>query len=198
MPHHPGPDQHAALKILLWQGYHLLTALALAVPGVASAACTLDADDRSLHALLYGPAAEPSFLTDQRVLLLRYYENDGFWAPGGSLEQGEDYTTAVLRELREELGAEKVDLGAQIAERSKDHPVGGLQVRQVEKYFLARVAPADIAPVRATQTDNIRSQRWWTLENLRATRETVYPLGLSELVTGIPAEGLPEEPIILR
>ncbi|CUU61223.1 ADP-ribose pyrophosphatase YjhB, NUDIX family [Parafrankia irregularis] len=136
---------------------------------------------------------------DQRILLLHYDENDGFWAtPGGSLEPGEDYPTAVLRELREELGAENVDLGAQIAERRTDHPVGGLQVRQVEKYFLARVVPADIDPDRATQPDNIRSQRWWTLENLQTTRETVYPHNLGELVTGVLAEGPPEKPIILR
>ncbi|WP_200931381.1 MULTISPECIES: NUDIX hydrolase [Frankiaceae] len=136
---------------------------------------------------------------DQRVLLLHYDENDGFWAsPGGGLEPGEDYPTAVLRELREELGAEKVDLSAQIAERSTHHPVGGLTVRQVEKYFLSRIAPGDIDPDRATQTDNIRSHRWWTLENLRTTRETVYPHGLSELVTWVLAEGPPEKPMILR
>ncbi len=137
--------------------------------------------------------------TDRRVLLLHYDENNGFWAtPGGSLEPGEDYPTAVLRELREELGAEKVDLGAQIAERSKDHPVGGIRVRQVEKYFLARIALADIDPDRATQTDNIRSHRWWTLENLRTTRDTVYPLGLSELIADVLAEGPPQRPTILR
>ncbi|SNQ47597.1 ADP-ribose pyrophosphatase YjhB, NUDIX family [Frankia canadensis] len=136
---------------------------------------------------------------DQRVLLLHYDENNGFWAtPGGSLEPGEDYATAVIRELREELGVEEVDLGAQIAERSNDHPVGGLQVRQIEKYFLARVTPADIDLDRATQPDNIRSLRWWTQEDLRSTQETVYPRGLSKLVTGVLAEGPPEQPITLH
>ncbi|MEY9839341.1 Gfo/Idh/MocA family protein [Streptacidiphilus sp. EB103A] len=52
------PNQVAALQILLWQGYHLLTALVLAVPGVSPAVCTLDADGQSLHAVLHGPAAE--------------------------------------------------------------------------------------------------------------------------------------------
>lgn len=54
-----GPQQAAALKILLWQGYHLLTALALAVPGITPTTCTLDPARQSLHALLNGPAAEP-------------------------------------------------------------------------------------------------------------------------------------------
>jgi ADP-ribose pyrophosphatase YjhB (NUDIX family) len=136
---------------------------------------------------------------DQRVLLLRYDENDGFWAtPGGSLEPGEDYTTAVIRELREELGAEGVDLGAEIAERRQDHPVGGRQVRQIEKYFLVRVAPADLDPALATQTDNIRAHRWWTLDELRTTRQTVYPLGLADLVANVLTDGTPKRPVVLR
>lgn len=137
--------------------------------------------------------------TDQRVLLLHYDENGGFWAtPGGSLEPGEDHPMAVLRELSEELGAENVVVTSQIAERSKEHPVGGRQVRQVEKYFLVHVAPADIDPARATQTDNIRASRWWALDELRSTGETVYPLGLVDLIADVLTEGAPERPVVLH
>ncbi|MFE2534942.1 NUDIX hydrolase [Streptomyces sp. NPDC059371] len=137
---------------------------------------------------------------ENRVLLLRYDENGGFWAtPGGSLEDGEDHATATLRELREELGIDgnTVELGAQLAERSKDHLVGGRQVRQVEKYFLTRVAAADVAPDRATQPDNIREQRWWTLSELSATTETVYPLGLAGLLADVLTNGAPARPVVL-
>jgi 8-oxo-dGTP pyrophosphatase MutT (NUDIX family) len=49
---------------------------------------------------------------DDRVMLLRYDENGGFWAtPGGSLEPGETHRQAVVRELREELGVQHVTLG---------------------------------------------------------------------------------------
>ncbi|MGW1365374.1 NUDIX domain-containing protein [Streptomyces chartreusis] len=92
----------------------------------------------------------------QRVVLLAYDENGGFWAtPGGSLEPGEDYPTAVLRELGEELGATNVTLITQVAERRQDHPVGGHQVRQVENTS----SPASRLPILirpATQADNIR------------------------------------------
>ncbi|MEY9839337.1 NUDIX hydrolase [Streptacidiphilus sp. EB103A] len=134
----------------------------------------------------------------QRVLLLAYDENGGFWAtPGGSLEPGEDYPTAVLRELGEELGATDVTLVAQVAERRQVHPVGGRQVRQVEKYFLARVEVSDLDPARANQTDNIRSSRWWTLEELRDTGETIYPLGLADLIADLLKHGTPEKPTVL-
>lgn len=138
---------------------------------------------------------------DERVLLLRYEENGGFWAtPGGSLDSGEDHITALRRELREELGIDEgeIQLGGQIAERSKEHQVGGQDVRQVERYYLARIAADDVDPVRATQPDEIQARRWWTLDELRSTSETVYPIGLSDLITGILVAGAPERPVVLR
>ncbi|MGW6214870.1 NUDIX hydrolase [Streptomyces sp. NPDC055109] len=137
---------------------------------------------------------------DHRVLLLRYAENGGFWAtPGGSLEEAETYAIATYRELREELGVdeEAVELGPQLAERSKDHLVGGREVRQAERYFLARVQDADVDPSRATQPDNIREYRWWTPAELRSTRETVYPVGLADLVTAVAESRIPEQPVVL-
>ncbi|MEW2615136.1 NUDIX domain-containing protein [Streptomyces sp. NPDC047880] len=135
----------------------------------------------------------------RRVLLLHYAEVGGFWAtPGGGLEPDEDYPTAVLRELGEELGAANVTLVAQVAERCQDHAVAGQLVRQVEKYFLARIEASDVDPARATQTDNIRARRWWTLQELRDTRETVYPRGLADLIADLLSHGPPEQPTVLR
>jgi len=42
--------QATALKTLLWEGYHLLTALALAVPAPAAATCAVDFADGAVHA----------------------------------------------------------------------------------------------------------------------------------------------------
>ncbi|MEV6863296.1 NUDIX domain-containing protein [Streptosporangium subroseum] len=135
---------------------------------------------------------------NDRILLLRYEENGGFWAtPGGSLEPGEDHRTAALREVREELGIERVDLGPQLAVRSKEHLVGGRQVRQVEKYYIARVRAADVDPERATQPDDIRTWRWWTLTDLSTIDQPVYPIGLGELVAGYLVNGAPSSPVEL-
>lgn len=138
---------------------------------------------------------------DQRVLLLRYAENGGFWAtPGGSLDNGEDHTTALHRELREELGIKEgaVRLGALIAERGKEHQVGGQRVLQVERYYLARITADDLARDRATQPDTIQAHRWWTLDDLRSTSETIYPIGLDALITELLSVGVPERPVHLR
>ncbi|MFE7113318.1 NUDIX domain-containing protein [Streptomyces sp. NPDC057575] len=118
--------------------------------------------------------------------------------PGGSLEPGEDHPMAILRELSEELGAENVVVTSQIAERSKEHPVGGRQVRQVEKYFFVHVAPADIDLARANQTDRIQTIRWWALNELRSTGQTVYPLGLVDLIADVLTEGASERHVVLH
>jgi hypothetical protein len=77
-----------------------------------------------------------------------------------------------IRFLREELGVDEKDvkLGAQLAERSQNHAVGGREVCQIERYFPVRVTAADVGPARTTQTENIRDRRWWTLDELRAPR----------------------------
>ncbi|MDO0936383.1 NUDIX domain-containing protein [Streptomyces sp. DG2A-72] len=120
--------------------------------------------------------------------------------PGGALEAGEDHAAAALRELREELGVDEknVALGTQLAQRSQEQTVGGRVVRQVERYFLAHLEPADADPARATQPDNIQAHRWWTLQELRETPETIYPDGLLSLIAGLLANGVPKCPITLR
>ncbi|MGW2715629.1 Gfo/Idh/MocA family protein [Streptomyces sp. NPDC001356] len=59
VPDHLEPHQVTALQILLWQGYHLLTALVLSIPGVVATACSIDPAASSVHALLHGPNGEP-------------------------------------------------------------------------------------------------------------------------------------------
>ncbi|WP_329321620.1 NUDIX hydrolase [Streptomyces sp. NBC_01262] len=133
-----------------------------------------------------------------RVLLLAYDEAGGFWAtPGGSLDPGEDYESAVRREVREELGIDDIALGPQIAVRDLHHLVGGRPAHQVERYFLARIAPSAVDPDRATQPDGIRARRWWTLADLHVTDQTVYPVGLAELITGVLTQGPPQRPVVL-
>ncbi|SFL20827.1 ADP-ribose pyrophosphatase YjhB, NUDIX family [Streptosporangium canum] len=131
-----------------------------------------------------------------RVLLLRYDEGDGvFWAtPGGALDPGEDHQTATRRELAEELGVTDVKLGPEVATRSKEHLIYGETTRQIERYFIVRIPARHVDPARATQTDDILAWEWWTLADLRATGQVVYPVGLTELIDSFLANGAPASP----
>ncbi|MWA02743.1 NUDIX domain-containing protein [Actinomadura sp. LD22] len=135
---------------------------------------------------------------DDRVLLLRYDEGHIFWAvPGGALEPGETHAAAAVREIHEELGLEHAPIGPQLAIRTSTHPIFGEQVKQVEKYFIARVRSEQVRPDEATQTDDIRAWRWWDLDELAHTDQTVYPIGLADLIARYLTEGTPADPVSL-
>ncbi|MEU9885063.1 NUDIX domain-containing protein [Sphaerisporangium sp. NPDC051011] len=137
---------------------------------------------------------------NDRVLLLRYDEGGGvFWAtPGGAVDAGEAHNQAALRELKEELGVEDVELGPQIASRAKTHMINGEPTEQVELYFTARVPAGQVDPANATQTDGILAWQWWTLADLDRTHQTVYPLGLTTLIERYLRDGVPTVPAILQ
>ncbi|MEV6983916.1 NUDIX domain-containing protein [Sphaerisporangium sp. NPDC051017] len=136
---------------------------------------------------------------DDRLLLLRYDEGQVFWAvPGGSLEPGETHELAARRELREELGlAYDGSFGAPVAERVKEHTVGGRPVRQVELYYLVRIKTDEFDLAAATQPDEITAYRWWTRDEITSASDPVYPLGLLDLVNTYLVHGVPEHPITL-
>jgi len=125
-----------------------------------------------------------------RVLLFRYDDappNGRHWAtPGGGLEPGEDHYAGARRELAEETGWDDVSVrdGA-VLDRWLTMGYGGRLVRQNERFFLARVLVerrplGDVAAMHVS--DGIRDARWWTLAELDATAETVWPTELADLI----------------
>jgi ADP-ribose pyrophosphatase YjhB (NUDIX family) len=129
-----------------------------------------------------------------RVLLFRYDDPPPFgahWAtPGGGLLPGEDYRAGAVRELREETGWNDVPVGEELPAvcgwRSILH--AGRPVRQCERHFLARV-PVSRRPVQDVDgmhaSDGIATVRWWSLAELEATRDVVYPTGLADVLRGL-------------
>jgi 8-oxo-dGTP pyrophosphatase MutT (NUDIX family) len=128
----------------------------------------------------------------RRVLLFRYDDpppKGNHWStPGGGLEQGEDFYSAARRELLEETGwpdvpvsPEKVLVADQVQYSGYFH---GL-VRQYDHYFVGRVPDearslGEVAEMHTS--DGIVEHRWWTLQELDATKENIYPAGLADLV----------------
>lgn len=110
----------------------------------------------------------------------------GTWwiTPGGGLEPGEDARTAAMREAFEETGHRIAGLDGPVARRSSVFPFDGRLIEQREQYFVAHV-PA-FKPTTGGWTELERRAltelRWWTVEELRATVETVYPESLADLV----------------
>lgn len=126
-----------------------------------------------------------------RVLLFEYDDpppNGHHWnTPGGGLEPGEDYHAGAERELTEETGWRDVLVLPEEVHRREIVMVHAKkrQVRQVERFFLARVAQprrplGDVASMHVM--DGINGSRWWTLEELETTDQKIWPEGLAGLV----------------
>ena len=124
------------------------------------------------------------------ILLVRYRDErpgrpSSYWAaPGGALEQSETHRATAARELREETGL-NADIGAELWQRSFDVDFGQGPVHQVERYFLVRL---DVVtpPVANSSSEAICEHRWWSLADLEATPEVVFPDGLAASLASIP------------
>jgi ADP-ribose pyrophosphatase YjhB (NUDIX family) len=133
---------------------------------------------------------------DDRVLLFRYEDaspNGRHWCtPGGGLNDGEDYAAGARRELAEETGWNDVALGSEVYEWTRTLEDERAIIRQHERIFLARVQVArrglgEVAAMHAS--DGIVGWRWWTLAEIDATAEVIWPSGLADLIRGLIGQG---------
>jgi 8-oxo-dGTP pyrophosphatase MutT (NUDIX family) len=131
---------------------------------------------------------------DNRLLLFRFAFSRGAlagrtnWAlPGGGIEQGETPEQAAIRELREETGIVVDDVGLSVGERSyKMRLPSGEVVAGHETYFVVRIAATNSDINRdgwtELETEIIAEHRWWTVGDLKATTDTVYPVNLMTML----------------
>ncbi|MEU8776432.1 NUDIX hydrolase [Streptomyces sp. NPDC048606] len=141
---------------------------------------------------------------EDRILLLHGFEPDdpttSWWfTPGGGLEGDETHERAALRELAEETGITKVDLGPVLWHRYCAFPFDGRRWEQDERYFLARTeqTATEMGGLTELERRSVTGARWWTSEELSATRETVYPTRLAELLRTLLDDGPPGVPVVL-
>lgn len=129
---------------------------------------------------------------DGQVLLIQGHDPRApeapYWfTPGGGLEDGESSAQGAARELFEETGLQ-VDadsLGEPIGTDQADVPFDGVLYRQHQTYFGLIVSryPPHPAGLDADELRSVTAIRWWTLAELAAQPEPVYPPQLAQLVT---------------
>jgi 8-oxo-dGTP pyrophosphatase MutT (NUDIX family) len=110
----------------------------------------------------------------------------GTWwfPPGGGVEPDETIEAAARREVLEETGLVLDELGPAVGHRRVEFPFDGRIIVSDEVYFVVRVPGGAISTDGWTELERavVEEHRWWTLDELRATSETVYPEDLLALI----------------
>lgn len=145
-------------------------------------------------------AARVLLLADDAVLLIQGVDPSrpdahAWWfTPGGGLDENESIAAAAVREVLEETGfrLDPDQLGPVVATRVAEFEFDGRSFRQRESFFAVRVA--SFTP-HAGGWDEVERRallrhRWWTVDDLVATDETVYPFELVDLVRAVLAGNL--------
>ena len=140
-----------------------------------------------------------------RILLIHGFEPEDpsttwWFTPGGGLEGDESREQAARRELTEETGITQVELGPVVWRRVCSFPFDGRRWHQDEWYYLARTEQTATWTGGHTELErrSVTGLRWWTVEELAAVREPVYPSQLVGLLRRLLDEGPPTVPVILE
>jgi 8-oxo-dGTP pyrophosphatase MutT (NUDIX family) len=132
-----------------------------------------------------------------RVLLLHGYDpadraRGSWWfTPGGGLDPGEEPRAGAARELAEETGLAlaQQEFAGPVYEQVVEFPFEDRRYRQSEGFYLARVESweVDTSGFTVLELRSVDGHRWWSLAELRATSERIYPASLADLVAGLVA-----------
>jgi mutator protein MutT len=114
-------------------------------------------------------------------------DRPAFWfTPGGKIDPGETAREAAARELHEEVGivVEPTALGEVIGTEDVTYRFNGVSYRQRGVFFaLSHENPRlHSEGLNALEAQTIDIARWWSLSEIQASNETIYPVNLGEML----------------
>jgi 8-oxo-dGTP pyrophosphatase MutT (NUDIX family) len=138
---------------------------------------------------------------DERIMLIELIDRAGaqrWWImPGGGLDAGESHEQAAYREAAEETGLTAFELGPWVWGREHVFTWKDTTYRQQERFYIAHVPafearPTALAPEELEMTGEMR---WWSLDELDASRDEFAPRDLRRLLRELLRSGPPADPI---
>jgi len=127
------------------------------------------------------------------VLLFRGFdpmrEQAGSWwfTPGGGVEAGETLAMAARRELFEETGLRVDDPGPALFVRTIMFDFEASRYRQTEHFYCVRTQRfvPDDAGWSDVERRSVVEHRWWTVDEIADTDQTIYPENLAQILRDV-------------
>ena len=152
-------------------------------------------------------AARVLLVADGAVLLIQGHDPsrpdaERWWhVPGGGIDEHETPAAAAAREVFEETGlrVSEADVGPVIATRVAEFEFDREHYHQEECFFAVPVRRFTLTADGWEQHEHrsLLDHRWWTADELAATRERIYPGELATLLRAVLA-GPVDPPLRLR
>lgn len=131
----------------------------------------------------------------KNILLIKYIDKcspstkeftEGFWVtPGGGVEKNESFKDALKREIFEETGIENAEIKNCIFSRIAYAKLNDIeQSMYYERYFLVETNEVTIDNENITDGERevIKEYKWWSVDELRHTKEQVFPIGFKNFI----------------
>jgi 8-oxo-dGTP pyrophosphatase MutT (NUDIX family) len=140
-------------------------------------------------------AARTLLIADRSVLLIKGRDparpQAGTWwlTPGGGIDEAESLEVAAAREVLEETGLRLTPdrMGPVIATRVAEFEFDDQEFRQEEWFFAVEVErfEPEVDGWDAIEQRALLDHRWWNVDELEATGESLYPHRLCDLVRAV-------------